>query len=1014
MNIKKTAVITAIAGVVLGASFAAAQVTTTSSCYQFERNLRVGNTGADVKALQQTLNANGFTVAAAGHAGSAGMETSYFGNATKNALIKWQEANAATTLAPWGLTSGTGFFGATSRAEMNKCAGTPSTPTTPGTGTVSGAVAVSLASVQPNNVLVAGSAHAKLADVVFSGTGIVTNVKLQRIGVSNNNVLENVYLYDGNTRIADGVSVMNDGSINFNNGMGIFSVTGSKVISVYADISAASAGGQSVGVALTGYTVSGASQATVSGLNGPVLPVGTADIARVGVSSPTSQTSANVGDTDVNVLSFNLDVAKHDVYFTGASFRMIGSAQPSSLTNVKLYIDGVQYGNAVAVNANGKINFSGNTVLTVGPHNVRIAGDIADGAGRKFYVVLEEGGDMLFQDSQLAGVYAIAKGSTADNALAIRNLKNADLTIDSCVEGNCVLLKKDSNFSSQQVTNGGTNQTIGKFVISALSEPVKLMSTYVDVVGKDNTSNVVASSTTNLTILVNGMIVDSGKTESLKSGSSDRTYVSNLNNIIINPGQSATIEVRADMKGTDGKPLTNDIKTLQVSLESFTFQGTQSYEIKDATTISNEVTLGSGSAKFSKNSSRTDITATPDQSDVKIGSFILSAGNVEAITVSEIMVNVKGSGTPHSFDVNSSLSSLTLKNAAGAVLGYGKVDTSGNRVFNFNETIAVNGSQTYDLYADFIDATSSSYIVVTASSTFRGNVSGNQSNKVSEANNFATTTIGTASLVYKGLSSNSAAGQAVTGGSVLTTDFMFASDNPVSVNKVQLKVDGNVAAVSSVKIAGVLATGSNGQYSANINVAIGSGFGTAIPVEVTYNQPTTQNGLSSATSAVQLTYVGTNASGVKLGADNNWSSAISSTSTAKEAKSAIALVKSVTVSSVTGKVAGANVKVGSITVNTVGSLKVTKIPVALSLSDSATSSTLTFKRNNTTVSSTESSNVYTLDDAVVSGTVTYDVYATIGGSGSGTPTLTLGNAASFEWDDSVNKFTGDLIPNYNN
>ncbi|HEY4527012.1 MAG TPA: FN3 associated domain-containing protein [Candidatus Paceibacterota bacterium] len=57
----------------------------------FMRSLSVGLTGDDVKALQQYLNAHGHTVAASGP-GSPGNETSFFGPATKAALIKLQEA----------------------------------------------------------------------------------------------------------------------------------------------------------------------------------------------------------------------------------------------------------------------------------------------------------------------------------------------------------------------------------------------------------------------------------------------------------------------------------------------------------------------------------------------------------------------------------------------------------------------------------------------------------------------------------------------------------------------------------------------------------------------------------------------------------------------------------------------------------------------------------------------------------------------------------------------------------
>lgn len=58
----------------------------------FYRNLKVGSEGEDVRALQRFLNNNGYTVSTTG-IGSPGNETIYFGQATKNALIKWQIAN---------------------------------------------------------------------------------------------------------------------------------------------------------------------------------------------------------------------------------------------------------------------------------------------------------------------------------------------------------------------------------------------------------------------------------------------------------------------------------------------------------------------------------------------------------------------------------------------------------------------------------------------------------------------------------------------------------------------------------------------------------------------------------------------------------------------------------------------------------------------------------------------------------------------------------------------------------
>lgn len=83
----------------------------TGASASFSRNLEVGMTGEDVKALQVYLNSNGYTVAASGP-GSAGNETTKFGGATKAALIKFQKAK--------GITPAAGYFGPKTRALINK------------------------------------------------------------------------------------------------------------------------------------------------------------------------------------------------------------------------------------------------------------------------------------------------------------------------------------------------------------------------------------------------------------------------------------------------------------------------------------------------------------------------------------------------------------------------------------------------------------------------------------------------------------------------------------------------------------------------------------------------------------------------------------------------------------------------------------------------------------------------------------------------------------------------------
>ena len=70
--------------------------------------MTIGSTGSDVKALQVFLNTHGFTVASSGN-GSLGNESTYFGPATKAALVKFQKDHGITA---------TGFFGPLTRTAI--------------------------------------------------------------------------------------------------------------------------------------------------------------------------------------------------------------------------------------------------------------------------------------------------------------------------------------------------------------------------------------------------------------------------------------------------------------------------------------------------------------------------------------------------------------------------------------------------------------------------------------------------------------------------------------------------------------------------------------------------------------------------------------------------------------------------------------------------------------------------------------------------------------------------------
>jgi peptidoglycan hydrolase-like protein with peptidoglycan-binding domain len=83
---------------------------TASTHPAFITNRSVGSTGSDIKQLQIFLNTHSYTVSITG-AGSPNHETTFFGSATKAALIKFQKDN--------NILPATGDFGPRTRALIN-------------------------------------------------------------------------------------------------------------------------------------------------------------------------------------------------------------------------------------------------------------------------------------------------------------------------------------------------------------------------------------------------------------------------------------------------------------------------------------------------------------------------------------------------------------------------------------------------------------------------------------------------------------------------------------------------------------------------------------------------------------------------------------------------------------------------------------------------------------------------------------------------------------------------------
>jgi len=174
----------------------------TGTAVQYNTNLTVGSTGADVTELQQMLVAKGFLQM------PAGVSYGYFGPLTKAAVASWQAAN--------GISPAVGYFGPISRAKANSMVGGTTTggTTTGGTTTggittpgVEGTITVTLNPTPASGTKVY-EGDSKVAALGIKLEAKTSDIKVERVKIQlpsvtfYNEIASRIYIMDGSTVLA--------------------------------------------------------------------------------------------------------------------------------------------------------------------------------------------------------------------------------------------------------------------------------------------------------------------------------------------------------------------------------------------------------------------------------------------------------------------------------------------------------------------------------------------------------------------------------------------------------------------------------------------------------------------------------------------------------------------------------------------------------------------------------------------------------------------------------------------
>jgi hypothetical protein len=560
----------------------------------------------------------------------------------------------STVTLPAGCTSTDGFSPTTGMS----CAGT-------GTGVVtSGSLSAALSTDNPAaGTIVAGQATADLAHFTFTGTGTVNSITLKRSGISDQNTLANVYLFNGTTRLTDGYSFNNTGTLTMN-GLNLM-VIGSMTISVKADVGSCGAGVScySLGVNLTSFTAAGGS-ATAANLMGNVMYIATGTSIATVYMDPANQTvgetagtlcttacpTVNAGTSAYTVWSETVQVGSRAVWLKGANFRMVGSAPSSSLSNIKLYVDGVATGAMATLGTIGgsnyaMFNFTSPVSLTTGGHTFDVRADVTGGSSYTVQVSLQQASDLVVFDPQVGVNILPAKNSTTSFVA----VNAGTITIN----GGSASVVVDPAFSAMtNITGGATTIDIAKFKVHGYSEDVKVSSLSVtpniinvtSAVGACTSTNSAGTPTgtcglANVAVYFNGSQVGSSQNWTSPAASSPMTF--NLGSqMILAAGTDSTIEIKADLQTLGGANYTTGTVNAQLVLGASNAQGQTSHatlNFPSSTVVGTTLTVQTGLLAVSKNSGYTNQVVNPNTVGVKGGSFILqNQSTAEAVHVTNL------------------------------------------------------------------------------------------------------------------------------------------------------------------------------------------------------------------------------------------------------------------------------------------------------------------------------------------------------------------------------------------
>lgn len=726
----------------------------------FTRTLTVGMRGDDVMNLQKFLNENGAQIASSG-AGSPGNETTYFGPKTRTALAAYQAAQNPP------ITPSVGFFGPKTKTYVNgllavvpppasgdlclNIAGVQATVPagytrdTAGNCSLTGVVVpgtglqVSLASDNPAaGALISGSTAAARVPVLAvnltagSAGGVTVNdLKFRKQGVLSDTAISSAYLIE-NGKVLVQYSSLSQGVLSFV-GLGLGVNAGqTRKLWLAVDPATGLSAGNTVSFSMTSSSdvaaVSNTNTAVATTgsfpLNGNIFTVTTVSnpsIATLVFASSSVGTSIYAGTQDVLVSQWTVTGGNSPLDLKSINFKVIGSANKTDIKNVKLKVNGTQFGPTLAqVAPDGSAYFdlsSAPARLNTGSSNMQIYADVTGSPSYTFQFELLNSYDIYANDSQ----YGVPVAVTINGGVGIQiSILQGSLTVSLA-----------TGTPTGNIAKGGSGTALAKFKIYAAGEPVKVK--YLDF------SLTLTGTTTTISSMFKNVVLvdDAGNQVGTTINTPPTSNSCEGNGTSFTAGYNAAGTIYRDCFGTGSSNInytvpanTTRVLTLRADVQSgagfstvvgallgnqTNLQGQTSSQTANSGAVNGSaLTLAANSLTVAANSAIGAQTFSAGTNGARIGSYALTASSAEGASLNTITVLTSASSTNF---VN--LRVMVDGNQVG--ITWPTLTASASYTFSGSVNVPAGQTKIVDVIADILTGTvANTYTAVTTLSACSG------------------------------------------------------------------------------------------------------------------------------------------------------------------------------------------------------------------------------------------------------------------------------------------------------